>query len=111
MTVTCTVVVTNAAGSTDNATAVNLTDTLPAGFTYVVGGGSTKTFSLGTIVPGASVTTSYAVTIGTNQKAGTYVSTAKAKGGNTAEVSAASSVEVRVPQAPRGHNRASYHPN
>lgn len=96
-TVNYTVVVTNPAASTDNATAVTLADTLPSGFTYGVGGGTTKTFDLGTIAPGASVTTTYAAKVGSGVTAGTYSNTATAKGSNTASVSATSAVAVHVP--------------
>lgn len=92
-----TVVVTNAAAATNNAVDVTLTDVLPSGFTFAVGAGSTKTFSLGTIAPGVSVTTTYAANVSTGQTAGTYTNTATAKGTNTATVTASSTVEVRVP--------------
>lgn len=92
-----TVVVTNPASSTESANAVTLTDVLPAGLTYALGGGSTKTFSLGTIAPGASVITTYAANVSAKQKAGTYSNTATAKGSNVSTVSAISKVEVRIP--------------
>ena len=95
--VTYTVVVTNAIGATDTAHAVVLTDVLPAGFTYTVGGGSTKNFVLGEIAPGASVVTTYTATIATSEAAGTYTNTATASGSNATPVSATSTVEVRVP--------------
>lgn len=97
-TITYTVVVTNAATANDTARSVVLHDVLPSGFTYALGGGSTKDFALGDIAPGASVTTSYDVVISSSQTAGTYTNTATAQGSNTPPVSAASSVEVRVPQ-------------
>lgn len=97
-TVNYTVVVTNAASATEAANNVVMTDTLPAGFTFAVDGTSTKSFSLGTIAPGASVTTTFLVNISGTQTAGTYVNTAVAKGDNTTQVSATSPVEVRVPQ-------------
>ena len=95
-----TIVVTNAADASDSANTVTLTDILPNGFTYSDGGGSTKTFALGTIAPGASVTTTYTISIGSSQAAGTYTNTAKAKGENSTEVTATSKVEVRVPEVP-----------
>lgn len=95
-TVTYTVVVTNATGATDSAREVALTDVLPTGFTYV-GGGTTATYALGTIAPGASVTKTYQAVISTQQVAGTYTNTASAKGTNTETVTATSAVEVRVP--------------
>ncbi len=97
-TVTYTIVVTNAASATDTAMNVNLTDLLPTGFTYTLGGGSTKTFALGNIAPGASVTTTYTVVVSAAEAAGTFTNTAKAKGDNTSEVTATSDVTVHVPQ-------------
>lgn len=96
-TVKYTVVVTNVASATDAATAVSMTDTLPAGFTFVVGGKSVKTFTLGTLAPGTSVTTTYSVKISSKQKSGTYLNTATAKGGNTDEVTATAGVTVKSP--------------
>ncbi len=97
-TVTYTVTVSNSAAATDTARAVNLTDLLPTGFTFVDGGLGTKTFNLGDIAPGTSVTTTYVVNISAGQLAGTYTNTASAQGSNTGKVSATSNVEVRVPQ-------------
>jgi len=94
---TYTVTVTNAASATDTAHAVVLTDVLPAGFTYVIGGAATKDFTLGEMLPGASVTTTYTVNISNTQTAGVYTNTATAKGSNTNSVAATSNVEVRVP--------------
>lgn len=93
-----TVTVTNAASATDSARDVLLTDILPNGFTFAVSGGSTKSFNLGTIVPGGSMTTTYTVGISGTQAAGIYTNTASAQGSNTSKVSATSNVEVRVPQ-------------
>jgi uncharacterized repeat protein (TIGR01451 family) len=97
-TVTYTVVVSNSASVTQAAAGVVLTDTLPAGFTYTVGGGSTKSFTLGSINPGASVTTTYAASISVSQAAGTYTNTASAAASNAATVTATSNVAVVVPQ-------------
>ena len=97
-TVSYTVVVTNAASANDTARNVVLHDVLPAGFTYVVGGGSTKDFPLGDIVPGQSVTTTYDVLISTSQAAGSYTNTATAQGSNTTVVTATSTVPVHVPE-------------
>ena len=99
-TVTYTVVVTNAAAATDSAIDVNLTDVLPSGFTYSVGGGTAKTFALGTIVPGASVTTTYSALVSAAQTSGTYTNTATAKGTNTSNVTTTSNIEVRTPVVP-----------
>lgn len=95
--VTYTVTVSNSSTATDTAHAVVLTDILPAGFTYTVGGGTTKTFALGEIAPGASVVTTYQVDIASTQTAGIYTNTASAKGTNTIAVVATSPVDVRVP--------------
>lgn len=96
-TVTYTVVVSNSASSTQGAQSVVLTDALPAGFTYTVSGGSTKSFTLGTINPGASVTTTYAAAVSSLQTAGTYTNTASASASNATTVSATSGVVVKVP--------------
>lgn len=93
-----TVVVTNAADATDSAKDVVLTDVLPAGFTFVDGGASQKSFNLGTLAPGASVSTSYDVAISADHAAGIFTNTADAKGTNTDKVNATSNVEVRIPQ-------------
>lgn len=109
-TVSYTVVVGNSASATQSATNVVLTDTLPSGFTFAIGGGSTKSFNLGDIAPGASVTTTYQAPVSASQTAGVYTNTATAVGGSTVSassvhalstvgpVSATSNVEVRVPQ-------------
>jgi uncharacterized repeat protein (TIGR01451 family) len=60
-TVTYTVVVKNSALATASAVNVMMTDTLPAGFTFVDTGLSTKVIALGTIAPGNSVTLTYDV--------------------------------------------------
>ncbi len=93
-----TVVVTNASTATDTAKNVVMTDTLPTGFTFAADGTTTKSFTIGNLTPGQSVTTTFLVNISGTQIAGSYVNTAKAKGDNTTEVTATSSVEVRVPQ-------------
>jgi uncharacterized repeat protein (TIGR01451 family) len=92
---TYTVTVTN----TGNDKAINtvLTDVLPAGFTFVDGGTATKTFSLGTIAKGQSVTTSYNVGIDFSVTAGTYDNLATAKADNHGAVTAKAPLEVRIP--------------
>ena len=95
--VTYTVTVTNAAGASDAAHAVILTDVLPAGFTYLIGGGSTKSFTLGEMAPGVSIVTTYVVNISDAQATGVYTNTATAKGSNTTNAIATSNVDVRVP--------------
>jgi uncharacterized repeat protein (TIGR01451 family) len=97
-TVNYTVTVTNTTGATDTAHNVSVTDVLPAGFTFVSGGTSTKTFVLGELAPGASITTSYAATVSTTQTAGIYTNTATASATNAPAVSASSNVDVRVPE-------------
>ncbi|MFA6587869.1 MAG: SdrD B-like domain-containing protein [Patescibacteria group bacterium] len=83
---------------TDTAKKVILTDTLPAGFTFVDGGGITKTFALGDMAVGAEITTTYLVTVDHATTAGFYDNLAKAKADNAAEVSTHVTVEVRVPK-------------
>lgn len=94
-TATYTVTITN----TGNDAAVNLTltDTLPQGFIFLDGGGSSKTFVLGTLAKGASTTVTYQVQISSSQIAGFYVNTAVAKSDNHGPVSATAQLEVRVP--------------
>lgn len=92
-----TVTVTNAASATASANNVIMTDTLPTGLTYADSGLSTKTFALGTITPGNSVTVSYEAIVNATASSGTYTNVAVAKGDNTAQVSAQSTVQVRVP--------------
>ncbi len=85
--------------NTGNDAAINatLTDTLPAGFTFVDGGLATKTFALGTIAKGASVTVTYNVKIDAAKTAGTYENLATAKADNHGSVTAKAPLEVRVP--------------
>ncbi|MBU2235484.1 DUF11 domain-containing protein, partial [Patescibacteria group bacterium] len=94
-TVDYTVVVTNVG----DATAINviLTDVLPEGLTYPEGG-TTKTFSLGDIDPGKSVTQTYDAIVGENTEAGDYVNTATADADNHDPVSDDATVEVRIPE-------------
>lgn len=89
-----TVVVTNVG----DATAINviLTDVLPEGLTYPEGG-TTKTFSLGDIDPGDSVTQTYDAVVGESTEAGDYVNTATAEADNHDPVSDDATVEVRIP--------------
>lgn len=94
--VTYTVVVTNAAIATNRANDVIMTDTLPNGFLFVDGGGSTKTYTLGHIMPGTSVTRDYDVRVAATQEVGVYTNTVKAKGSNTPEVIATANIEVRL---------------
>jgi uncharacterized repeat protein (TIGR01451 family)/fimbrial isopeptide formation D2 family protein len=93
-TVDYTVVVTNVG----DATAINviLTDVLPEGLTYPEGG-TTKTFSLGDIDPGDSVTQTYDAVVGESTEAGDYVNVATADADNHDPVSDDATVEVRLP--------------
>lgn len=91
-----TVVVTNP--STAAAENVVLTDVLPTGFAFVLGGGTTKSFTLGTIAAGQSLTTTYEVAVTAGVASGIYTNTATAQGSNTNSVSATSVVDVRKPQ-------------
>ncbi|MFA6271901.1 MAG: SdrD B-like domain-containing protein [Patescibacteria group bacterium] len=94
-TVKYTVVVSNIG----EATAINvvMTDVLPKGLTYPEGG-TTKTFSLGDIEPGKSVTKTYDAVVGKDTKKGNYVNTATAKADNHDEVSDDATLEVRIPE-------------
>lgn len=92
---TYSVTVTNAGN--DAATNVVLTDTLPAGFTFVDGGTATKSFTIGSLAKNASITVLYAVTVGTSVAAGTYDNTATVTASNHGPVTAKAPLEVRVP--------------
>ncbi len=94
---TATYTVTIANTGNDAAVNLTLTDTLPQGFTFVDGGGSTKTFSLGTLAKGATTAVTYQVKISSSQAAGFYDNTAVAKSDNHGPVSATARLEVRVP--------------
>jgi uncharacterized repeat protein (TIGR01451 family) len=94
-TVTYTVVVSNVG----DATAINvvMTDVLPEGLTYPEGG-TTKTFALGNIEPGKSVTKTYDAVVGKNTQKGNYINTATAKADNHGNVSDDATLEVRIPE-------------
>ncbi|MFA6392277.1 MAG: SdrD B-like domain-containing protein [Patescibacteria group bacterium] len=94
-TVKYTVVVSNVGDGA--AINVILTDVLPEGLTYPEGG-TTKTFALGNINPGASVTQTYDAVVGKDTKAGNYVNTASAKADNHSQVSDDATLEVRIPE-------------
>jgi len=83
---------------TDTARNVILIDTLPTGFTFVDGGGSTKTFGLGDMAVGAEITTTYVVISSHDTTAGFYDNLAKARADNAAEVSTKATIEVRIPR-------------
>lgn len=87
-----------------NLTAFNtwLHDVLPAGFSYLTTGsdGSTteQNWTLGDLLPDASQTIDYRVTVGPDVVPGVYVSPATVQADNNAAVSAEVSVEVREVQ-------------
>ncbi len=95
-TVTYTVTITNTGDG--DATDTVMTDTLPTGFTFVDGGDSTKSWSLGTLAAGASTTLTYAVKVGSDVKAGVYTNTAVVAANGVDPVSATAQVTVKVPQ-------------
>src|SRR5262249_32541109 len=80
------------------ATNVVVTDTLPAGLTYVVGGGTIKSWNLGTMAPGETRTISYQVHVWSHIKAGTYKTVAVAKADDVDPISASATVTVKVPE-------------
>jgi uncharacterized repeat protein (TIGR01451 family)/LPXTG-motif cell wall-anchored protein len=86
--------------NTGNASAVNviITDTLPKGFTFVDGGKSTKTFSLGDLPAGQKRSINYEVLVGKDVKAGDFENIAVAQADNVAPVSAKVPVNVRKPE-------------
>src|SRR3989344_1881358 len=92
-----TVVVTNLGPGV--ASNVVLTDTLPAGFTYVVPtGATTQTWNLRNMAVGASQTITYAVLVGPNVASGVYTNTASVNAANFATITDDANVEVRQPQ-------------
>lgn len=84
---------------TDTAHNLTLTDTLPAGFTFVENGKNTitKTF-LDSLAVGASASMSYQVTVGSKVTAGTFDNLAVVQGTGVGPVSAKAGLEVRKPQ-------------
>lgn len=94
-TLTYTVTVTN--DGDGEALNVEVTDTLPAGFTFVVGGGSTKTFSLGTMQSEEVKTITYDVKVGATVTKGNYTNTAVATADDVDPATAHATVEVKVP--------------
>jgi uncharacterized repeat protein (TIGR01451 family) len=94
-TVKYTVVVSNIG----DATAINvvMTDVLPKGLSYPEGG-TTKTFTLGDIEPGDSVTTTFDAVVDKDAKKGNYINTATAKADNHGKVSDDATLEVRIPE-------------
>jgi uncharacterized repeat protein (TIGR01451 family) len=81
---------------TVGATHVVMSDVLPVGFSFTVGGGQTKAFAIGDLLPGQSVSQIYSASIATGVAAGNYVNVATATADNAATVSATSTVAVRT---------------
>ena len=83
-----------------NATAVNvtITDKLPAGFTYVDGGKTTKTFTIGNLPAGQKRSINYEVLVGANVKPGDFNNTAQAQADNVSAVLADATVSVGQPE-------------
>ena len=88
------VAVKNIGGTT--AKNVVMEDTLPTGFTFVEGGGITKTFIAGDLDAGEVRTLVYAVAVATDAAAGFYKNTATARADNASSVGDDADVEVRV---------------
>ncbi|MFA5135433.1 MAG: NEW3 domain-containing protein [Patescibacteria group bacterium] len=95
-TVTYTVTVANVGN--DTAYNVELTDLLPAGFTFVDYATATHTYSLGDMAAGDEITTTYKVAVGTSVTAGNYDNLATASADNHGNISDDATVEVRIPQ-------------
>ncbi|MFA6572816.1 MAG: SdrD B-like domain-containing protein [Patescibacteria group bacterium] len=94
-TVTYTVVVTNVGSA--KAVNVMVDDTLPAGMTFVDGGGTTVALVLGDIEIGQSKTTTYDVKIADNATSGSYENLAVASADNHDDISDSAIVEVENP--------------
>jgi len=95
-TINYTVKVTNS--GTDTAKNVKLTDTLPAGLTFVDNGTATMTYSFGNIESGKTVATTYAVKIDSTIVAGTYTNKAELTADNHAKLTDSVDVAVSVPK-------------
>ncbi|MFA5107452.1 MAG: DUF11 domain-containing protein [Patescibacteria group bacterium] len=72
-----------------------LGDILPAGFSFVETGGTTRSWDLGTLAQGKSVTVSYEVDIASSVAAGTYDNIATASADNADPVTAKKKLEVK----------------
>ncbi|MFH1207571.1 MAG: NEW3 domain-containing protein [Patescibacteria group bacterium] len=99
-TLTYTIVVTNTGNAA--ATNVTLTDTLPAGLTYldtngVNTGETTKTWTWTTIAAGASETVTYKTHVDSKATAKQYVNSATVKADGVPGVTATATSEVRTP--------------
>ena len=91
-----TVTVTNVGEGT--AINVILTDTLPSGFTFADTGNATKTWELGDMESGDSVTKEYDVNVDSNQPAGFNDNFAETWADNHDKIDDVATVEVRIPQ-------------
>lgn len=94
-TATFTVTLTNI--GTAIASYVTLTDSMPAGITFVDGGTSTKTWNWDTLSNGQAVTITYDVKVDPKAASGMYLNQAQATAKNGQSVSAVAGVEVRQP--------------
>ena len=75
-----------------------VTDTLPAGFTFVETGLSEHTFTIGEISPGQLVTLEYQVIVSDTAAAGVYLNTAVLTSSNYDPLTTTANTEVRVPE-------------
>lgn len=83
-----------------NATAVNvtITDKLPKGFTFVDGGKTTKTFTIGDLPAGQKRSINYEVLVGASVKQGDFKNVALAQADNVPAVLADATVSVKKPE-------------
>ncbi|MDX1535592.1 MAG: NEW3 domain-containing protein [Candidatus Spechtbacterales bacterium] len=87
-----TIVVTNIGNASANN--VLLEDDLPAGFTYLETGTNTRSWNLGNMFPGDSITRTYDVEVGSSVEPGDYVNTAIVSATNHGQRSDTASVRV-----------------
>lgn len=80
------------------ATNVVVTDELPVGFTYAVGGGTSKTWKFATLAGHEKKVLTYQVKVGQNVKTGRYVNRAFVLADTFDPIAAQAAVTVRVPQ-------------
>ena len=83
-----------------NATALNvtITDKLPTGFTFVDGGKTTKTFTIGDLPAGQKRSINFEVLVGANVHAGNFINIAQAQADNVPAVVADATVAVKTPE-------------
>ena len=86
--------------NTGNTVGINLkvTDTLPAGFTFVDGGGTTKTWEWPTIAVGQEYTVSYQVNVSGSNATGQYLNQVQAIVSNGASAFATARVQIQGTQ-------------